>query len=67
MEFLSLSHSTPPSNPENHKLANDGIHPRKGHVQNTHLGPGTYINHKSPTGDQPGVGITPSTKEGKYI
>lgn len=66
MEFLILSHCNPPSNPENHKLANDGIHPRKGHDQNTDSGPGTYINHKSSTGDQPGAGITPSMKEGKY-
>lgn len=64
MEFLILSYSAPPSNSEKHKLANDGIHPGKGHVHN--LGPGTYINHKSSTGNQPGVGITPSMKVEKY-
>lgn len=66
MEFIILSLSVPPSNPENYKLANDGIHPRKGHVQNTEYRSRYLYYHKSSTGDQPVLRVVPSVKEGGY-
>ena len=38
--YTKLSHSLLPSNPRTQELANDEIHDRKEHVQNTDLGPG---------------------------
>lgn len=48
MEYIKLSHFLLPSSPKNHKLANDGIHHRKEHVQNTDLGPGIYLFFQVP-------------------